>query len=100
MPRRIEVFFSEPLLIARDALKNSSLIESQPDYDLVKSLCEPDGPEPHNSLLYCYEDTNITEERAVNQYKTELNDALNESQPDSRNGQFGLAVKPLQAWVC
>ena len=37
---------------------------------------KPDGPEPHNGLLYCYEGTNITGEMVVNDYKTQLNDAL------------------------
>ncbi len=35
-----------------------------------------DGPEPQNGLLYCYEGTNITAERAVNPHKTQLIDAL------------------------
>ena len=38
-----------------------------------------DGPAPHNGLLCCYEDTNITEEKVVNRYKMQLNDALIES---------------------
>ncbi len=40
-----------------------------------------DGPELHNGLLYCYEGTNITEERAVNHLRTQLNDASIESYP-------------------
>ncbi len=45
----------------------------------MRVLGRPDGPEPHNGLLYCYEDTNITEEKAVKDAKTQLNDALIES---------------------
>ena len=41
-----------------------------------KSTNKPDGPEPHNGLLYCYEGTNITEENVVNHYRTQLIDAL------------------------
>jgi len=44
-----------------------------------KSTNKPDGPEPHNGLLYCYEGTNITEENVVNHYRTQLIDALIES---------------------
>ncbi len=40
---------------------------------------KPDGPEPRNGLLYCYEGTNITEERTVNPHRTQLIDALKES---------------------
>ncbi len=40
---------------------------------------KPDGPEPHNGLLYCYEGTNITGGKVVNHYRTQLNDALIES---------------------
>ena len=40
---------------------------------------KPDCPELHNGLLYRYEGTNITGEKVVNHYKTQLNDALNES---------------------
>ncbi len=43
---------------------------------------KPDGPELHNGLLYCYEGTNITGERVVNRYRTQLNDALIESCAD------------------
>ncbi len=32
--------------------------------------------------------------------RTQLNDALIESQPDSRFGQFSLGLGPLWAWVC
>jgi hypothetical protein len=39
---------------------------------------KPDGPEPHNGLLYCYEGTNITGEKVVNIPRTQLIDALNE----------------------
>jgi hypothetical protein len=41
-----------------------------------KGTNKPDGPEPHNGLLYCYEGTNITGERVVNRDETQLNDAL------------------------
>jgi len=34
------------------------------------------GPEHHNGLLYCYEGTNITREKAVKGDRTQLNDAL------------------------
>ena len=44
-----------------------------------KSTNKPDGPEPHNGLLYYYESTNITGEKVVNDYRTQLNDALMES---------------------
>ncbi len=37
------------------------------------------GPEPQNGLLYCYEGTNITGEKAVNHPRTQLIDALIES---------------------
>ena len=37
------------------------------------------GPEPHKGLLNCYEGTNITGEKVVNHYNTQLNDALIES---------------------
>ncbi len=37
------------------------------------------GPESHNGLLYCYEDTNITGEKAVKDAKTQLIDALIET---------------------
>jgi hypothetical protein len=37
------------------------------------------GPEPQNGLLYCYEGTNITGEKAVKGAKTQLIDALKES---------------------
>ena len=37
---------------------------------------QPDGPEYHNGLLYCYEGTNITREKAVKGDRTQLNDAL------------------------
>ncbi len=33
---------------------------------------KPDGPEPQNGLLYCYEATNITGERVVNRSETQL----------------------------
>ncbi len=45
----------------------------------MRVLGEPYGPEPHNGLLYGYEGTNITGERAVNPPRTQLNDALIES---------------------
>ncbi len=35
-----------------------------------------DSREPHNGLLYCYEGTNITREKAVKGDRTQLNDAL------------------------
>ncbi len=41
-----------------------------------KDTDKPDGPELHNGILYCYEGTNITGERVVNDPKTQLNDAL------------------------
>ncbi len=50
--------------------------------------------------MYCYEGTNITGERVVNPHRTQLNDALNESYPDSRFSQFSLPPEALQAWVC
>ncbi len=37
---------------------------------------KPNGPEPHNGLLYCHEGTNITGEKIVNHPKMQLNDAL------------------------
>ncbi len=40
------------------------------------------GPQPHNGLLYYYEGTNITGERAVKSAKTQLIDALKESYID------------------
>ena len=36
----------------------------------------------------CYEGTNITEEKVVNLHRTQLIDALKESYPISRFGQF------------
>ena len=48
----------------------------------MRVLGRPDGPEPHNGLLYCYEGTNITEENVVNHYRTQLIDALKESYVD------------------
>ncbi len=50
----------------------------------MRVLGEPYGPEPHNGLLYGYEGTNITEERAVKGAKTQLIDALIESYRLSR----------------
>ena len=44
-----------------------------------KGTDKPDGPALHNSVLYCYEGTNITGERVVNRSQTQLNDALIES---------------------
>ncbi len=45
------------------------------------------GPEPHKGLLNCYEGTNITGEKVVNHYNTQLNDALIESYGrDNKNG--------------
>ncbi len=44
-----------------------------------KGTNKPDGSEPQNGLLYCYEGTNITGERAVKPHKTQLIDALIES---------------------
>ncbi len=41
-----------------------------------KSTNKPDGPELHNGLLSCYEHTNITGKRVVQEAKTQLNDAL------------------------
>jgi hypothetical protein len=41
-----------------------------------KGTNKPNGPEPHNGLLYCYEATNITGEKVVNPHKTQLIDAL------------------------
>ena len=66
----------------------------------MRVLGRPYGPEPHNGLLYCYEGTNITEEKVVNIPRTQLIDALIESSPDLRFCQFVLALKLLQAWVC
>ncbi len=37
---------------------------------------KPDGSEPQNGLLYCYEGTNITGEKVVKDTETQLNDAL------------------------
>ncbi len=42
----------------------------------MRVLGRPDGPEPHNGLLYGYEGTNITGERVVNPHRTQLIDAL------------------------
>jgi len=44
-----------------------------------KGTNKPNGPELHNSLLYGYEGTNITGEKAVKDAKTLLIDALIES---------------------
>jgi len=40
---------------------------------------KPDVPEPHKGLLYCYEGTNITEEKVVKKAKMQFIDALIES---------------------
>jgi len=37
---------------------------------------KPNGLEPHNGLLYCYEGINITGKKVVNHPRTKLNDAL------------------------
>ncbi len=47
----------------------------------------------------------VAEEKEIAEVKliharTQLNDALMESYPDSRFGQFSLALEPLWAWVC
>ncbi len=49
-----------------------------------KGTDKPNDPESHNGLLYCYEGTNITGERAVNPHQTQLIDALIESYALSR----------------
>ena len=48
-------------------------------FDDVEGTNKPDGPEPHNGLLYCYEGTNITGEKVVNHPRMKLNDTLIES---------------------
>jgi len=64
-----------------------------------KGTNKPNGPELHNSLLYGYEGTNITGEKAVKDAKTLLIDALNESYGDSRFCQFTSGLEPLWAWL-
>ncbi len=62
--------------IADLTIKNR-LSEIRPDEQSEdKGTDKPDGPEPHNGLLYCYEGTNITGKKAVKDAKTQLNDAL------------------------
>ncbi len=55
---------------------------------------KPDGPEPHNGLLYCYEGTNITGEKVVNPYRTQLIDALIESYEKAFALTIGIARSP------
>ena len=42
----------------------------------MRVLDGPDGPEPHNGLLYSYEGTNITGKKVVNHPRMKLNDAF------------------------
>jgi len=47
-----------------------------------------------------YEGTNIAREEAVKDARTQLNDALIDSYPDSRFCQFYMGWDPFWAWVC
>ncbi len=61
----------------------------------------PDGQICSNLAVFVIEVKEFVElSRIIIQPRTQLTDALIESCPDSRLGQFALALDPLWAWIC
>jgi len=63
MPRRTILPVNFPRLLRLGGQRRGKQSED-------KGTNKPDGPEPHNGLLYGYEGTDITGEKFVNPHKT------------------------------